>query len=139
MTKVSPVARNVASVDLTPYLLGVRVIDAEHRQLVGFLNELITAGPGADLPRLVEGLAEYVRVHFTVEEELMVAHGYPGYAAHKTQHDEFTARVGSLRDSLNEAGADLGPTIRLFLARWLVNHIDRTDRDLATYLTSGGW
>jgi len=151
MTEVSPLTRKIGPIDLTPYLLGVRVIDAEHRQLIGFLNELITAGPGADLPRLVEGLADYVRVHFTVEEELMVAHGFPGYAAHKAQHEEFAARVRSLRETIAEPGSELGPTIRpfpgselgpttrLFLARWLVNHIDRTDRELTIYLTAGGW
>lgn len=113
------------------YRLNLRVIDYEHGRLFALLRRL--DDPRADARWVVEELADYAEKHFLVEEELMNAYEYPHAAEHKVAHDLFRSRVGQMIGDLGETGEVL-KTVRVFLAGWLVNHIDKVDRQLAKWI-----
>ncbi len=81
-------------------------------------------------------LCDYVVEHFTAEERMMAAAGYPEIAAHQAEHARFVQEFAIL---YREFKAE-GPTT-LFIIRvgnrvtgWLREHIYRTDRSLVDYL-----
>jgi len=92
--------------------VGLKSVDEQHRWLVDATNrlhaELVKATPDrAVMGRIIEGLMDYTMNHFIMEEELFERYAYPETAAHKAQHDHFTAQV---MDTLVrfEDGEDVG-------------------------------
>lgn len=113
------------------YHLNVRLIDYEHGRLFALLRRLEDVR--VDARWVVTELVDYADKHFFVEEELMRAYDYPAYGEHKQAHDAFRSRIGQLMLELRDAGEVLD-TIRVFLGSWLVNHIDKVDRELAQWI-----
>jgi hemerythrin len=118
---------------MTPYLLGVRLIDGQHRRLFALIDAL--ERDGADGAKALAELHGYVDRHFMLEEEIMATLDYPQQADHRQQHDAFRARVGLLD---TEGGFTASTVVVRFLRQWLVNHIGRTDRDLCAWIRERG-
>ncbi|MBA3996130.1 MAG: hemerythrin [Candidatus Accumulibacter sp.] len=122
--------------------VGLKSVDEQHRWLVDATNrlhaELVKATPDrAVMGRIIEGLMDYTMNHFIMEEELFERYAYPETAAHKAQHDHFTAQV---MDTLVrfEDGEDVGQATLDFLKNWLIEHIMRTDKAYAPFLAAHG-
>lgn len=116
---------------------GIRQIDLQHQELIEIINELETAhaaGRQAEaLDEVLPRLTAYVLFHFATEEALMpAAAAYAHAEKHRQQHQEFAARVAALR-SQPTASIDLD-TFIAYLKRWLVEHIMKTDHDLARHI-----
>jgi len=115
-------------------------IDGQHKELFSRFNKLLQAcheGKGhEEVGRLLIFLGEYVRTHFDAEERLQREHRYPGYAAHRREHDEFIVRLRSLEDEFagNEGGVALVIRTNQMISNWLNRHICGTDREMANYL-----
>lgn len=120
------------------YDTGIGCIDAEHRKLVGLLNGLFramrTGKTDEPLKELLDELADYTRVHFANEECLMSRHGYPGYAAHKLEHERMTRKVQELQELLARGRISLSIEVFQFLRNWLSNHILDIDQRYAPFL-----
>ncbi len=117
----------------------ITVIDYEHRVLIDLLNQveaIASAGAATHESKLAifQELGDYVRTHFFMEEEMMKAFQYPGYAAHLQQHDEFREKVGQLQKDLMQGDMEIMGFVSNFLSRWLVNHIQKVDQELAKFL-----
>jgi hemerythrin-like metal-binding protein len=129
------------SVELDPLLLtGVELIDAQHRELFARVRTLLEASrthrSREEVVRMMEYLGGYAVEHFTAEEGLMQAAGYPRLEGHRAEHLQFMKEFGILRHELKTEG----PT-KLFVIRvgnrvteWLREHIYRTDLILAEWL-----
>lgn len=118
---------------MTPYLLGVRLIDGQHRRLFALIDAL--EQDRADGAKALAALHSYVDRHFLLEEEIMATLAYPQEAEHRLQHDAFRARVGLLD---GEGGFTASPAVVRFLRQWLVSHIGRTDRELCSWIRERG-
>ena len=96
--------------------VGVTEFDHEHQRLIGHINELrraMSEGEGRKVVRSVlDGLVNYARVHFTHEESLLRQHGYPGFDAHKKEHDEMTTKILALRDRFYSGDLSIAAEIR---------------------------
>ena len=66
-------------IDLTTTVLGVPVMDYQHRSLLELINLL---GSGGNNTGVIAGFQAYAERHFVVEESLMEAYGYPDREAH---------------------------------------------------------
>jgi len=112
-------------------------LDAQHQKLIALVNRLhdaMRAGKGASVVEGVLGeLASYTRTHFTNEEILMKAHGYPGLEAHAAEHRQLVADVQKLQSDLS-AGSLLTMTVMDFLKGWLSRHILQSDKQYSPYL-----
>lgn len=113
-------------------------IDSQHKRLFQLADDLGTAmtqGKGkAAMGSTLASLIDYTKRHFATEEKLMQAHRYPEYAAHKKQHDDLTARVAGLQKEFMAGRASMSVEVLQFLKDWLVNHIGKSDQEIAAYL-----
>lgn len=124
------------------FATGINQIDSQHQKLVGMVNDLYEAmsrGEGKDaLGRVLAGLVDYTKSHFATEERLMTQHGYPGYPAHKAEHDKLTAQVLDLEAKLKAGKAVMTVQVATFLKDWLANHILHTDKQYGPFLLGRG-
>jgi hemerythrin len=117
------------------YSVGDPSIDAEHKQIIGMINELYSAvvahETDVDLKRIADRLCKYTIEHFTHEEELMREWGFPDMDAHRLLHDRLKRRTQDIRNSLS---AVTGRDMLAFLKEWWCNHIQDEDKAYAPYL-----
>ncbi len=122
--------------------LGIESIDNQHKWLVDATNrlhdEISQPAPNrAVIAEILEGLVDYTMNHFLMEEDLFLRLGYPETAAHKAEHNGFTAKAMDLLLQL-EDGADLGAEAMDLLKNWLQHHILQVDRAYVPFLKANG-
>ena len=108
---------------------GIGVIDAQHRQIVDFINQLGEAqetGNRTAVYEVIQGMVDYTLSHFAFEETLMEDSGYEFLRGHKKIHDLFVRRVSEFQSRF-EAGEDVATELHGLLVRWLFNHIRNDD------------
>ena len=110
---------------------GIAVIDAQHRRLIDFINELDDArrtGNAEETRHVMEGLLDYTITHFEFEERLQEKAGYPFLKAHQRIHEMFMKKVAAFRERAKN-GEDITQALLDLLQGWLVSHIKGEDRD----------
>ncbi len=122
--------------------VGIRLIDEQHKMLLGLINEL-HAGmrdrkSDAVLVGVVERLKEYTVKHFGQEEEYFDRYGYPETAAHKELHAKLVQQVLDFETALKSGKAKVTMEIMRFLKDWLVKHIMGTDKRYSAFLRGKG-
>ena len=127
------------------YKVGIETIDNQHRHLFEIADTLysvITSGvpPTKEAVKaLLDQCADYVKLHFSHEEELMDAIQYPSSSGHKKAHVTFTAAVKNFIKDFTE-GKDIDLVeLYAFISDWLVEHIILVDRSLGSYLNKCGY
>ncbi|MFP4366254.1 MAG: bacteriohemerythrin [Bacteroidales bacterium] len=117
-------------------------IDDQHKKLVEMINvfyQNIKDNSGNDqISKLVRGMKDYTRQHFSTEENYMRKFNYPDYDAHKKEHDMFITKVNELEDKLNQGKMVLSFEITKFLKEWVKNHIQGTDKKYSDFFVSKG-
>lgn len=112
--------------------VGDTIIDMQHRQLIGFINQLHDAmshGQGqVVLDRILLGLTSYVSSHFAMEEYCFESTQYPDTYRHLQAHREFEAKVHEFRDGFDKGTVMLTLDVMDFLSEWLVGHIRDVDQ-----------
>lgn len=119
---------------------GIRVIDLQHEELIGMLNELADAiaRPDAEsvLQDILRRLDAYILFHFSTEENLM--RGQPGAQVHAEQHSAqhraFVDRIASLKADAEGRSGHCAEALQHYLRSWLLDHIMQTDRLLGALL-----
>ena len=119
------------------FLVGNTMIDSQHKELVRMINEFYAGCQmGGILARVhflktIQGAMQYIKTHFSTEEEIMIKVGYSGYEVHKKQHDDFVANVTSQINILeNDANPDPAGFVK-FLMDWVLNHVAKSDKEYA--------
>lgn len=111
--------------------VGIDVIDAQHRRIVDYINDLYAAHLEEDKDKISEvlaGLVDYTMTHFTFEEDLMERSGYPFAESHKKVHNSFVVQINKFVEQ-HESGKDITRKLLSTLQVWLTNHIKRDDED----------
>jgi hemerythrin len=123
---------------MNTYSVNVVQFDAQHKQLFGLINGLHDAmakGHGNDvMAKTLDELILYTKSHFQAEEKLLQAKGYPELAAHKAQHDKFTAQIVQFQKDFSEGKLTVTVQLMNFLRDWLVHHILETDKRYGKFL-----
>jgi hemerythrin len=120
--------------------IGVEAIDSQHKQLLSHFDRFLKAcetGKGIEeLQGLLGFLDGYVIQHFSDEEAIQRQHAYPGYEAHKREHDGFVARLKALKQEIGSQGTALHHVVETnnLLLKWLLNHISTVDVQLGKFL-----
>jgi hemerythrin len=110
---------------------GIQVIDAQHRRIVDYINELdhaSTTDNADELRQILVKLVDYTITHFQFEEALLERANYPFLKAHKKVHDIFRKRIAALRERAIH-GESVIPELVSILTLWLSSHIQGDDRD----------
>ena len=118
------------------FLIGVEELDFEHMDLFRRLNEL-ERGIAAEIGKAridddLDAIELRVEAHFALEEKFMRETRFPGFVAHKREHDKFLDEIRGLMDRFAEAH-DPQVVRALFheLQRWIIHHVVESDLELA--------
>ncbi len=126
--------------------VGVARIDEQHRELFRRINVLVDAINNArckyTIDSTIDFLAEYAATHFSQEEEVMEAAGYPEFAEHRAQHAIFMKALTDLGNQAakpREKGSsyDLSVETNRVVVDWIIAHIMRVDKKLGAYIRRG--
>ena len=124
------------------YSVSVKEFDDQHKRLIELINTLhdaMIAGRGRQiLQAVLTKLVIYAKTHFTAEERLMRAHQFPAYAAHKAEHDKFTTTILAFEADFQTGKVTLTVPLMQFLKDWLVQHIQKTDKEYAPHFSAKG-
>ena len=124
------------------YSVHVRQFDPQHQKLFQIINSLadgMRVGKGEDVIREVVGqLAVYTRTHFLQEEVAMRQTSYPGLTAHQAQHNKLMADVEKYKNDLDEGRKPNTIAVLNFLQKWLVDHIQHSDKAYSDHLNTHG-
>jgi hemerythrin len=122
------------------YTIGVPDIDEQHKELFRQFNQVCDAvwdGRGRDsIKGFLVFLATYAQEHFGNEENFMMKHGYPGYAAHKKLHDALVGDVATFlqRFETETLASDVVIKVITDLGEWTRQHIRAQDQELGRFL-----
>jgi hemerythrin-like metal-binding protein len=120
--------------------LDIPEIDSQHEALIGLVNLLhSTMLQGADkaaLDELLSQLIEHTRTHFSYEEQLMSQYNYPGYEAHRSEHNRLMQHVLDLAEGYKNGELLLSFAVVLELKGWAVIHIEKSDKPLGIFLNN---
>lgn len=125
----------------TELITGNQLIDSQHKELIGKMNDLIRVCEEGDgklkAVKTLNYLEDYTNFHFSQEEALQEQVGYPGLVQHKEKHQEFINTVKELFEMLEE---EEGPTdafvaqVNKNVIEWFYRHIQGFDRSVAEYI-----
>jgi len=124
----------------TPALaVGIEEIDEQHQELFRRADRFVKALESTDRQEigiLLSYLRMYCITHFGAEETRMRESKYPGYAAHKAQHDRFVKDILALSaEHEKRRGPGLEPMrVGGWLSTWLKEHVKGSDVAFATFL-----
>lgn len=116
------------------YNLGIDLIDAQHKQIVVYidmLNDAIINGEVEKIYEVLEKMKDYTMDHFAFEEQLIQKAGYVLCDAHQKVHRRFEAKIDDFEHQIRN-GADplsVARRIRNALMTWLIQHIKHEDTD----------
>ena len=121
------------------YLIGISIVDNQHKQLFNTYGDLCNALREGLRPKQVEEiltrLQYYVTRHFQMEEKYMQESNYPGIEEQQKAHKYFTQRFKELGGELKKTGItpDIIKTIKGELSDWLKEHVTGLDLEFGQY------
>lgn len=117
------------------YCTGNRKVDADHRRLFAYVNELETALKEGVSPEkltpIVEFMGRYANAHFISEEAVMARVKCPARKENCRAHEAFSLKIRGWFHKLAEgASTELVTEIHRETSSWLTGHIVKVDCQL---------
>jgi hemerythrin len=116
------------------FSVGVNLIDGQHKELLNLVNDMYNhvakdeVAERSYFKRVIHQALEYAKVHFDIEERIMIHTRFPGYKEHKKAHDAFIlAVVAAVRDFESGKRFILSEFTK-FLKEWVLTHIAILDK-----------
>lgn len=124
------------------WLIGIYVVDAQHKNLVSILNQLYEATARGhekvSLRHIVERLMRNTQAHFAAEERLMQDNGYADVVAHKQEHALMWKKMLAFQRDFETGKLILLVDIVKRLGEWLCEHLSGTDANYVPTLHANG-
>jgi hemerythrin len=121
---------------------GIASIDAQHQQLVVYVNDLydaMTQKKGREVTgKILTQLVDYTVKHFAHEEQWFAKAGYPDTQAHVKEHVDLTNQVKAFGAAFASGKATVDSELMNFLRSWLMNHIMKSDKKYVASLKAAG-
>jgi hemerythrin len=119
------------------YSVGDPTIDGQHKQILSAINELhaanMSGGGQMAMKGILDRIVNYTHSHFTHEENIMKACGYPDLANHQEQHDQMRRRTENMRENTKLI---TGNDLERMLKDWWTKHIQAEDQCYVPYLSA---
>jgi hemerythrin len=80
----------------------------------------------------------YALKHFSTEEVYMIEFDYPEFQHHKEEHHDFSIRTIAYLDRVINGDYQIANEILEYLKKWLVNHIQVSDKKHTDYFKKNG-
>lgn len=128
------------------YSVTIQEFDEHHKHLINLINEVYKKVFECDdmdeernlTHRTLTNLLEYIKYHFTAEEELMIKLDYSEYELHKTKHDYYVNEVNKIVDEHEKGGIALSFTVFMMLKDWIMIHILVEDKQYSEFFHEKG-
>jgi len=104
------------------YSVGNPDIDNEHKEMFALGNKLPEISSEKEVKSLIMRLYKYVRVHFTHEEEMMKAIGFPLLEEHTSLHGDLLSQLNKISSQPLDTDEALWK-FKKFVYDWLISHI----------------
>ena len=122
--------------------VGVRAMDDQHGILMDTMNELRMAlmrGAGREqLSEVLDRLIEFTRMHFASEEQMLERSGFPGLAAHRSEHQRLLAQILEANHRALHGEKLQVRALLLILRDWYTVHIENVDKEYGPWLNERG-
>jgi hemerythrin len=124
------------------FSVGVPSIDAQHRKLIGMINDMYDEyrgnKPASTVAKVLEEMEQYAREHFRTEEEFFDKFQYPDTKSHKNEHAVFINELGYFMKRAADSPDRIDIELLNFLREWFEQHILRKDKKYGPFLTGHG-
>jgi hemerythrin len=123
--------------------VGNDALDADHKKLLGFINDLhdrMESNPDPEMiERVLDKLIDYAHYHFEFEEKLLRLCRYPELDKHKEKHKEIFDQLRNMKASYHASPTEFRLIgIFDFLSNWLMKHILREDMAYKSFIARKG-
>lgn len=113
------------------FSVGVPVLDAQHMEIIRIINKLIDANnvevSSEVISETLTNMTNYAILHFKTEEDFMLEHNFPEFAAHKKEHTDYRKKTLSFCLDTMVHKHTIPVDILTFLKDWWVHHILESD------------
>ncbi|MDR2729857.1 MAG: bacteriohemerythrin [Treponema sp.] len=122
------------------YATGIALIDSQHKELFSLTNELFQACLGKEealegvFKETMERMVNYVRFHFSAEQELLQRLKYPDYHEHKKQHETLVREILEAVKEYSSGKKFIPNQFVRTLRDWILSHIAVRDKLYAVYI-----
>ena len=120
---------------------GIAEVDFEHKNLIDLVNRALEQFEASTSQESTsETLGEIdakITAHFALEEKIMRGARYPGYAAHKADHERLLDDIRAIMDA-NEAGeyAKQAECLAERLSTWFTAHFKTEDARFHAFMSA---
>ena len=122
------------------YATGIELIDNQHKELVNLTNRLYRACMGSDqnveatFKEIMSKMVEYVRFHFTAEQNLLKNISFPHYSDHTKEHNTLIKNILDAAKEYNEGNRFTPNNFVRTLKDWVFGHIAFSDKIYSAYI-----
>jgi hemerythrin len=124
------------------YTVGIKDMDTQHQAMINIINKLYDAmksGKGSqELGTIISEMVDYTHFHFSSEEKVLAAAGYPELAKQKAEHAAFIRRVNEFQNQFKQGKLALSVEVLGFLKEWWSGHIQGEDKKYSIFLNDKG-
>ena len=117
--------------------IGIKEIDAQHKQLIKLINQLaieLENPDGKQLPDHLSDMMNYALKHLVYEERLLQKQGYPDFENHLNEHQAFREKTVELY-AIAKTDCEMSSILmHHYLSDWIVDHILNSDMAYKSFL-----
>jgi hemerythrin len=118
--------------------VGNDLIDDDHKYLIDIVNQAEQSWKAknrANLVAVLDRLSEYSKSHFSKEESIAAAAGYPGAMQLHETHEELVNKLDQFKQEIGEEWTESsGEHLNAFLRDWLISHVIKEDMLMKPFL-----
>lgn len=118
--------------------VGVASVDHEHEHLINVINKLgeeIELGTSPDmLDTLLGEIYAQIESHFAIEERVMRERAYPGFSAHKADHETLLDTIRNIMDDVaHSTSSEITGALGHKMSLWFSEHFRTRDKAFNQY------
>ncbi len=117
-------------------------VERQHQNLIRIVQNLcgaVDAKRGQEvIGKVLAEVVTYTIYHFATEEGLMQQHEFPGFAAHRIEHNDLTLRILGFQGEHEAGRPDAAEGLLKLLQDWLEEHTLKRDKEYVHFLSAKG-
>ena len=123
--------------------VGIRELDKQHKILTRLINQLYNEAilkrpDNSVISGILNELAQYTIIHFSVEESLFRIFDYPDTDSHQQHHEQLKENLFDIQNKFH-LGTPVTLELMGFLRQWLKQHIMKDDKQYETFFLEKGF